>query len=110
MKFIVNTNSIFLCNWLYNFFRIRQIDEQHAQIPLQILFVVHWTIENLPEYLHSVDRQAEDMYYVLYAKLSQNPLYKRTDEFMEDYCRFTALQHAIEEEILNEIIYVEVAV
>lgn len=71
---------------------------------------IDWTIENLPEYLHSVDRQAEDMYYVLYAKLSQNPLYKRTDEFMEDYCRFTALQHAIEEEILNEIIYVEVAV
>lgn len=50
------------------------------------------------------------MYYVLYAKLSQNPLYKRTGEFMEDYRRFTALQHAIEEEILNEIIYVEVAV
>ncbi len=71
---------------------------------------IDWTIENLPEYLHSVDRQAEDMYYVLYAKLSQNPLYKRTGEFMEDYCRFTALQHAIEEEILNEIIYVEVAV
>ncbi len=71
---------------------------------------IDWTIENLPEYLHGVDRQAEDMYYVLYAKLSQNPLYKRTGEFMEDYRRFTALQHAIEEEILNEIIYVEVAV
>lgn len=71
---------------------------------------IDWTIENLPEYLHGVDRQAEDMYYVLYAKLSQNPLYKRTGEFREDYRRFTALQHAIEEEILNEIIYVEVAV
>ena len=71
---------------------------------------IDWTIENLPEYLHGVDRQAEDMYNVLNAKLSQNPLYKRTGEFMEDYRRFTALQHAIEEEILNEIIYVEVAV
>ena len=64
-----------------------------------------WTIVNLPEYLHSVDKQAEDMYNVLYAKLSQNPLYKRTGNFMEDYRRLTALQHAIEEEILNELIY-----
>ena len=66
---------------------------------------IDWTIENLPEYLHGVDRQAEDMYNVLYAKLTQNPLYKRTGEFMEDYRRLTALQHAIEEEILNELIY-----
>ena len=66
---------------------------------------IDWTIENLPEYLHSVDRHAEDMYYVLYAKLSQNPLYKRTGEFMEDYRRLAALQHAIEEEILHELIY-----
>ena len=66
---------------------------------------IDWTIENLPEYLHGVDRQAEDMYNVLYAKLSQNPLCKRTGEFIEDYRRLTALQHAIEEEILSEIIY-----
>ena len=71
---------------------------------------IDWTIANLPEYLHGVDRQAEDMYNVLYAKLSQNPLYKRTGEFMEDYRRLTALQHAIKEEILHELIYVEVAV
>ena len=54
-----------------------------------------------------MDKQAEDMYNVLYAKLSINPLYKRTGEFMEDYRRLTALQHAIEEEILSEIIYTE---
>ena len=69
-----------------------------------------WTIANLAEYLHGVDKQAEDMYNVLYAKLSQNPQYKRTGEFMEDYRRLTALQHAIEEEILNELIYTEEAV
>ena len=69
-----------------------------------------WTIVNLPEYLHGVDKQAEDMYNVLYAKLSQNPLYKRTGNFMEDYRRLTALQHAIEEEILNELIYTEEAI
>ncbi len=66
-----------------------------------------WTIENLPEYLHGVDKQAKDMYNVLYAKLSLSQLYKRTGEFMEDYHRLTALQHAIEEEILSELIYTE---
>ena len=68
---------------------------------------IDWTIANLPEYLHGVDKQAEDMYNVLYAKLSKNPLYKRTGEFMEDYRRITAMQHAIEEEILRELIYTE---
>ena len=66
---------------------------------------IDWTIENLPEYLHGVDRQAENMYNILQAKLLQNPLYKRTREFMEDYRRLSALQHAIEEEILHELIY-----
>ena len=65
-----------------------------------------WTIENLPEYLHCVDKQAEDMYNVLYAKLSSSPMYKRTGEFMEDYRRQTEIQQLIEEEILNEIVYV----
>ena len=66
-----------------------------------------WTIENLPEYLHGVDKQAENMYNVLYAKLSLSPLYQRTGEFMVDYRRLTALQHAIEQEVLSEIIYTE---
>ena len=69
-----------------------------------------WTITNLPEYLHGVDKQAEDMYNVLYAKLSKSDQFKRTGNFMEDYRRLTALQHAIEEEILNELIYTEEAV
>ncbi len=71
---------------------------------------IDWTIANLSAYLHGVDRQAEDMYNVLYAKLSQNPLYKRTGEFMEDYRRLTAMQNAIEEKILHELIYTEEAV
>ena len=54
-----------------------------------------WTIADLPSYLHGVDKQAEDMYNVLYAKLSNSPQYKRTGDFMEDYRRLTALQHAI---------------
>ena len=66
-----------------------------------------WTIADLPTYLLGVDKQAEDMYNVIYEKLSLSPLYKRTGEFMEDYRRLTALQHAIEEEILSELIYTE---
>lgn len=54
-----------------------------------------------------MDKQAEEMYKVLYEKLSLSPLYKRTGEFMEDYRRLTALQHAIEQEILSELIYTE---
>lgn len=68
---------------------------------------IDWTIADLPTYLHGIDAQAEDMYNVLYVKLSVSTQYKRTGEFMEDYRRQTALQHAIEEEILNEIVYTE---
>ncbi len=68
---------------------------------------VDWVIANLPEYLHGVDAQAERMYDVLYEKLSKNPLYKRTGEFMEDYRRLTAMQQMIDEEILHELIYTE---
>ena len=69
-----------------------------------------WTIANLPEYLHGVDKQAEDIYNVLYAKLSKSEQFKRTGNFMVDYRRLTALQHAIEDEILHELIYTEEAV
>ena len=47
------------------------------------------------------------MYDVLYEKLSKNPMYKRTGEFMEDYRRLTAMQQMIDEEILHELIYTE---
>lgn len=65
-----------------------------------------WTIENLPEYLHGIDRQADELYETMFAKLSQDERYKRTGEFMEDYRRQTAIQKLIEEEILNELVYV----
>ena len=58
-----------------------------------------WAIENLPEYLHGIDRQA--------AKLSQDERYKRTGNFMEDYRRQTEIQRLIEEEILSELVYVD---
>ena len=65
-----------------------------------------WTIANLPEYLHGVDRQAEDMYNVLWEKLSKSEQYKRTGDYMTDVRRLTAVKQIIEEEILSELVYV----
>lgn len=65
-----------------------------------------WAIENLPEYLHGVDRLAGELYETMLARLSQDERYKRTGEFMEDYRRQTTIQRLIEEEILNELVYV----
>lgn len=66
-----------------------------------------WAIENLPEYLHGIDRQADELYETMYAKLMKDEQYKRTGDFMKDYRRQTEVQRLIEEEILNELIYVE---
>lgn len=68
---------------------------------------IDWTIANLPEYLHGVDRQANELYETMYAKLSDSEQYRRTGNFMEDYRRITEMQKVIEEEILNEIVYVD---
>lgn len=68
---------------------------------------IDWTIANLPEYLHGVDQQANDLYETMFAKLSQDERFKRTGDFMEDYRRQTEVQRLIEEEILNEIVYTE---
>lgn len=64
------------------------------------------TIENVPEYLLGIDRQAEEIYETMYAKLSQDERYKRTNDFMENYRRQTEIQRLIDEEILNELVYV----
>ena len=65
-----------------------------------------WSIEDLPAYLHKVDKQAEDMYNVLYEKLSKSEQYKRTGDYMTDVQRLTAMQQVIDEEILSELVYV----
>lgn len=67
----------------------------------------YWAIENLPEYLHGIDRQANELYESMYEKLMKNERYKRTGNFMEDYRRQTEVQKLIEEEILSELVYVD---
>ena len=66
-----------------------------------------WAIENLPEYLHNIDRQADELYESMYAKLSKDERYKRTGNFLEDYRRQTEIQQIIESEILSELVYVD---
>ena len=66
---------------------------------------IEWTIADLPTYIHGVDEQAADLYETLFEKLSADARYERTGNFLEDYRRQTDLQRAIEEEILNEIVY-----
>ncbi len=69
-----------------------------------------WLIQDIPSYLHGVDKAAKRMYDVLEKKLSKLDEYKRTGDYLEDVHRINAMQKAIEEEILNEIVYVDVKV
>lgn len=66
-----------------------------------------WTIENVPEYLHGVDKAAERLWNVMYEKLSHDPRYKHTGNYLEDVRRENEKKRLIEEEILNEIVYVD---
>jgi hypothetical protein len=59
----------------------------------------------LPEYLHNIDKQADELYMVMYEKLSNSERFKRTGNFITDLQRQTEMQHLIEEEILSEIVY-----
>lgn len=62
---------------------------------------------HLPEYLHGVDKAANDLYDVMYEKLSKDERYKRTGSYLEDVRRREEIHRLIEEEILNEIVYVD---
>ena len=66
-----------------------------------------WAIANLPEYLHGIDRQAEQLDEDMRGKLLTNARYKRTGNFIEDYRRQTEVNRLIEQEILSELVYVD---
>ena len=65
----------------------------------------YWAIENLPEYLHGVDKKAHDLYEVMHEQLSQREEFKRTGNYLEDVRRMNAMKEQIEEAILNQIVY-----
>ena len=66
-----------------------------------------WTIANIPEYLHGVDKAADELYETMYEKFSKEERFKKSADFMENLKRETEMQKLIEEEILNEIVYVK---
>ena len=68
---------------------------------------IDWTIANLPEYLHGVDKAADELYETMYEKFSKEEWFKKSGNFMENLKRETEMQRLIEEEILNEIVYVK---
>ena len=63
--------------------------------------------EDLPEYLHGIDKQADETYKVMYEKLSKSEQFKKTGDFMHDVKIETEIKNRIDEEILNELIYVD---
>ena len=67
---------------------------------------IDWTIADLPEYLHGVDKVAETLYDDMWNKLSGCERYRRTGDYLVDVKRINAMKQIIEEEILNEIVYV----
>ena len=60
----------------------------------------------LPEYLHGVDKAAEELYDVMWDKLSKSEQYRPTGNYLEDVKRINAMKQVIEKEILNEIVYI----
>ena len=60
----------------------------------------------LPDYLHGIDRQADKLYDTMSAKLSQTEQCRRTGDYITDMRRIVAMQKAIEDEILTELVYV----
>lgn len=66
-----------------------------------------WTIANLPEYLHGVDRAADELYETMHEKFSKEDRFKKSEDFMENLKRETEMRRLIEEEILNEVVYVK---
>lgn len=64
---------------------------------------IDWTITDLPEYLHGVDKVAETFYDDMWNKLSGCEQYRRTGDYLVDVKRINAIEKIIEEEILNEL-------
>ena len=66
-----------------------------------------WTIANIPEYLHGVDKAADELYETMYEKFSKEERFKKSADFMGNLKRETEMQRLIEEEILNEVVYIK---
>ncbi len=59
-----------------------------------------------PKYLYNIDKQADELYLQVREKLLGLPQYKKSEDFMENLRIETEIKQRIEEEILNELIYI----
>ena len=66
----------------------------------------YWSIEDLPAYLHGIDKAADRMFEAMYTKLSAFEQYRKTGNFLHDLRIETEIRNHIETEILQEIVYV----
>lgn len=67
----------------------------------------YWALaEDLPEYLHGIDRAADRLFDAMYAKLSASERYRKNGDFLHDWRMETEIRNRIDAEILNEIVYV----
>lgn len=60
---------------------------------------------DLPEYLHNIDKQADDLYNVMYEWLSQDEKYRKTGDYLTDLQKETTVRQIIEETILSQVVY-----
>lgn len=60
---------------------------------------VDWTIVALPTLLHSTDKAANELYDVMYEKLSKDERFKRTGDYIKDVQLENEKKRLIEEEI-----------
>ncbi len=73
--------------------------EEHNQAKM-------WALAgDLPNYLHGIDAQAEELYNTLYNNMSKKEEFKKTGEFMTDLRKETSMQKVIEETILAQLVY-----
>ncbi|MBD5131212.1 MAG: TnpV protein [Clostridiales bacterium] len=68
----------------------------------------YWALgRELSNYLHGIDKAADELSEIMREKLSASEKYKRTGNYMEDVRRINEMQRLIEEEILTELVYVK---
>lgn len=67
----------------------------------------YWAIEDIPEYLHGIDKAADRMFEAMYAKLSASDKFKKNGDYLHDLRVETEIRSIIDSEILKEIVYVD---
>lgn len=60
----------------------------------------------LVDYLHGVDRQADELYETMYARLSKSEKFRKTGDFVKDLQIENEIRNLIHTEIMNSLVFV----